>query len=230
MATGYTQEHKDDPVVIILLGAPGSGKGTQAKQICNTLHIPHISTGDILRENIRNNTPLGKEAKGYMDAGKLVPDNLVLDMLFERVSQPDCKRGYLLDGVPRTVAQAEAFDQHLNANTQLVVVNLKVPDSELIRRLSGRRVCPKCNKIYHIDTSPPQVAGICDTCKTPLEQRKDDTQQVIEERLRVYYKQTAPVAEYYKQKGLLYEVDGTQDSRVIFDSIMNYMQKTDRVP
>jgi len=151
-------------------------------------------------------------------------------MLFERVAQPDCTRGYLLDGFPRTIAQAETFDQKLDTSTQLVVVNLKVPDEELIRRLSGRRVCPTCNKIYHIDTSPPQVAGICDTCKTPLEQRKDDMPEVIVERLRVYYKQTAPVVEHYKQKGLLYEVDGKQDSRVVFDSIMNYMQKTDRVP
>lgn len=217
---GYTA----DQFVIILLGAPGSGKGTQATRICQSLHIPHISTGDLFRDNMKNNTPLGQEARGFIEAGKLVPDALVLDMLFQRVSENDCKNGYLLDGFPRTLAQAVDFEKKLKPATKQIVISIQVPDSEVIKRISGRWICPGCNRVYHQQISAPKEGNLCNVCQIPLQQRKDDAKEVIEQRLKVYHEQTKPVENYYKAKGILHEVNGNQDQHIVFKDLMMYIE------
>lgn len=194
--TGQNSEQ----TVVILLGPPGSGKGTQATQITKELAIPHISTGDILRENIRKDTPLGREAKKYMDAGKLGPDELVLNMVKERIAQPDCARGYLLDGVPRTLAQAEFLETILNPNAKLVVISLDVSDEAIIKRMAGRLTCKQCGAVYNKFFSPPKQEGVCDKCGGELYQRVDDKEDVVKERLRVYHSQTKPVIQFYERK------------------------------
>lgn len=209
--------------VIILLGPPGSGKGTQAVQICQALGIPHISTGDIFRYNIKNQTALGLKVKEYLDAGKLVPDSVTLEMLFDRLNKPDCEKGYLLDGFPRTVGQAEALSQHLKGR-RLIVCNLVVSDQQVLKRITGRRSCTACNKIYHIETTPPKVAGQCDICHGPLTQRSDDTEAVVEERLKAYYAQTKPVEEFYKKTASVHDVDGSSSSQQVFDALMKIIK------
>lgn len=203
------QTSGEKPKVIILLGAPASGKGTQAQRLAQDLGIPQISTGDILRENIRNGTPLGKEAKSFMDAGRLVSDELVLNMLFERISRPDAAKGYLLDGVPRTIPQAEVLDKKLT-DVKLVVVNLDVSDDTTFKRLEGRLTCKSCNNVQNKYFSAPKVEGVCDKCGGELIQRSDDKPEVIKERLRVYHEQTEPLIQFYKNKGLLKTVNGEQ--------------------
>lgn len=205
------------PQVVIFLGPPASGKGTQASRLAAELKVPHISTGDLFRENIRQNSELGQKAKGFMDAGKLVPDELVLDMLFERVSKSDAQNGFVLDGFPRTIPQAEALDRRLQDKVTLKVASLIVSDDTLIKRTSGRRSCPNCKEIYNIYFNPPKD-GKCQ-CGGPLVQRDDDKPEVVQERLRVYKAQTEPLVAYYRQKGVLIDIDGEQDPDSVYQAI-----------
>ncbi|ADI38607.1 adenylate kinase [Waddlia chondrophila] len=211
--------------VVILLGPPGSGKGTQAKRVTQELNIPHISTGDILRENIKSETELGRRAKEFMNAGRLVPDALVLDMLFERVLRKDCKPGYLLDGFPRTIPQAESLDQFLESKVHLVAINLAVSDEIIVKRISGRLSCTVCGHVRNRFLSPPKLEGICDLCGGELIQRPDDRSEVVKERLLVYAKQTAPLIDYYERKGILHTIDGEQEAFVISDLILNLIAR-----
>jgi len=210
---------------IILLGPPGAGKGTQAKSISQAYSIPHISTGDIFRKNISEKTPLGVEAKGYMDKGQLVPDELTINLVKDRLTQEDCKNGFLLDGFPRTVKQAEALDAFLDKNKMAIdaALLIDVPSTLILERMTGRRVCPECGASYHIKNIPPKVEGICDLCGASLIQRKDDNEETVKERLNVYERQTQPLVEYYKEKGKLISADGTKDIDVVFSDIRNML-------
>lgn len=212
-------------VSIILLGPPGSGKGTQAMRLSKALNIPHISTGDLFRDHIKRQTPLGQEASTYINQGKLVPDQLTLDMLFARVTQSDCAHGYILDGFPRTLLQAEALDARLPPSMRFVVLNLDVPDNVIVERAVGRRTCSKCGAIHHVLFSPPRVDNVCDNCASPLTQRADDKAEVVQERLKTYHAQTAPVIQYYEKKGILETVDGTQKPDAVFEELMTRIQK-----
>lgn len=205
--------------VVILLGPPGSGKGTQAVRLTKDLNIPHISTGDLFRENISKNTELGQKAKTFMNEGKLVPDSLVLDMLFARVSQEDSRNGYLLDGFPRTLPQAEAFDKQIKPGTELIVLQLDVPDELIVKRAAGRLTCKGCGNIHNRYFSPPLKEGICDKCGGELVQRPDDREEVVQERLRVYHTQTKPLVEYYSKKGILHKVDGTKTPDEVYQAL-----------
>lgn len=195
---------------MMLLGPPGCGKGTQAKILIDTYHIPQISTGDILRETIKRGSPLGIEAKTYMDQGLLVPDLLVIRIIEERLQQTDCKPGFILDGFPRTVAQAEALDVTLSkVGSKLeYVFSIEVDGEELIKRLTGRRICKKCGESYHLTFNPPKQEGLCDSCQGELYQRDDDKEETIRNRLKVYQTQTAPLIDFYKGKGILRSIDG----------------------
>ena len=204
--------------VVILLGAPGSGKGTQAAYISEKFDIPQISTGDLFRENLRLNTPVGQKAKEYMDKGKLVPDEIVLDMLFDRISKPDCRNGYILDGFPRTVNQAETLSEKL-CSSELAVISLEVPDNVIVKRLTGRVVCEKCGAIYHKETNPPKKIGVCDRCGGRIIQRQDDTKAVVVERLKVFHSQTEPVKSYYQDQDVLVLIDGSLSKEKIRDKI-----------
>lgn len=206
--------------VIILLGPPGSGKGTQATGISKELGIPHISTGDLFRENLSKGTELGKKAKSYMEAGKLVPDELVLEMLFDRVSRPDCAKGYLLDGFPRTIPQAQTLDAKLPKGTKLVALNLNVSDELVVKRIAGRLSCKQCGNIHNKYFSPPAKEGVCDKCGGELVQRSDDKEEVVKERLRVYHEQTEPLIAYYTKKGLLGNVNGENAPDVVAKDLM----------
>lgn len=193
---------------LILLGAPGAGKGTQAEIICEKFSIPAISTGNIIRDALKSGTELGKRAKSYMDEGKLVPDDVVISIIKERLSKEDCKDGFILDGFPRTIAQAEALDK-LGVDIDYVI-DIKADDEVIISRLSGRRVCQDCGAVYHLKNKKPKKDGICDKCAGTLVQRKDDRKETIMERLRVYHEQTEPLKEFYARRGILYEVKDTQ--------------------
>lgn len=206
--------------VIILLGPPGSGKGTQAKRIMESKRLPHISTGDLFRENMSKNTDLGQKAKSFINAGKLVPDALVLDMLFDRVARADCRDGYLLDGFPRTIPQARALSTHLNKGEHIIAINLPVPDEVIIKRISGRLSCPVCGAVYNRYFSPPKEEDVCDKCKGALMQRPDDSAEVVQERLRVYQEQTAPLIDFYQKQGILHTVDGRQDPELVLKLIL----------
>jgi adenylate kinase len=198
----------------ILLGPPGAGKGTQAAVIRDRYNVAHISTGDILRSNVKEKTDLGQKARSYMEAGELVPDSLIIEMMRERLSQSDCNRGFLLDGFPRTVSQAEALDSLLeDLDVELdAVILLDVSDEVVVERLSGRRVCRDCGAIYHMKNHPPKKEGICDLCGGELFQRKDDTEEVIRQRLGVYHQQTSPLIEYYRSSGILKAVNAEVSS------------------
>ena len=195
---------------LILLGPPGCGKGTQAKILIDTYHIPQISTGDILREAIKKESSLGIEAKTHMDQGSLVPDHLVIKIIEERLKQADCSRGFILDGFPRTVAQAEALDTTLSEMGSKLeyVFSIEVDDGELIRRLTGRRVCRECGESYHIEFNPPKQEGLCDSCQGELYQRDDDKEETIRNRLKVYQDQTSPLISFYQRKDVLHSIDG----------------------
>ena len=212
---------------IIMLGAPGAGKGTQAKKIAKKYGIPHISTGDIFRANIKNNTELGKKAKTYMDKGELVPDELVVDLIMDRFKDSDCANGYVLDGFPRTIPQAEALDNALKAEGQAVdyAINVEVPDENIINRMSGRRACVGCGATYHIKYNPTKVEGVCDACGEKLILRDDDKPETVKNRLSVYHEQTQPLIDYYKNAGVLAEVDGTKDMEEVFGDIVNILGK-----
>lgn len=211
---------------IIMLGAPGAGKGTQAKKIAAKYGIPHISTGDIFRANIKNGTELGKKAKTYMDQGLLVPDELVVDLVVDRVKQEDCGGGYILDGFPRTIPQAEALDAALARIEEKVdhAINVEVPDENIINRMSGRRACLACGATYHIVHIPTKVEDICDTCGGKLVLRDDDKPETVKKRLDVYHEQTQPLIEYYTNKGILTEVDGTKDMEDVFSAIVKVIE------
>ncbi|MBP8714466.1 MAG: adenylate kinase [Lachnospiraceae bacterium] len=206
---------------IVMLGAPGAGKGTQANMIAEKYNIPHISTGDIFRANIKNGTELGKEAKGYMDKGQLVPDELTVKLLLDRVAQADCKNGYVLDGFPRTIPQAEVLDGELTKNGEKLdyAIDVDVPDENIIHRMGGRRACLKCGATYHVEYVPPKKDGICDVCGSELVLRDDDKPETVKNRLKVYHDQTQPLIEYYTKQNVLHSVDGTQDVNKVFSDI-----------
>ncbi len=210
---------------IIMLGAPGAGKGTQAKMIADKYGIPHVSTGDIFRANIKEGTPLGKEAKGYMDKGQLVPDELTVKILLDRVAADDCKNGYVLDGFPRTIPQAEVLDKALTELGDKVdfAINVDVPDENIVRRMGGRRACVTCGATYHIEHVPPKKEGICDKCGSELILRDDDKPETVQKRLSVYHEQTQPLIDYYTGKGILKTVDGTVDMMDVFAAITDIL-------
>ena len=210
---------------IIMLGAPGAGKGTQAKKIAEKYQIPHISTGDIFRANIKNGTELGKKAKTYMDQGLLVPDELVCDLVVDRVQQDDCKKGYILDGFPRTILQAESLDAALSRLGEAVdyAINVEVPDENIVKRMGGRRACVGCGATYHLVYAAPKKEGICDNCGAELILRDDDKPETVQKRLGVYHEQTQPLIDYYTKKGILKEVDGTMDMGDVFKAIVEIL-------
>ena len=210
---------------IIMLGAPGAGKGTQAKMIAAKYGVPHISTGDIFRANIKNGTELGAKAKEYMDKGLLVPDELVVDLVIDRFKADDCAKGYILDGFPRTIPQAEALYKALSAIGDSVdyAINVEVPDENIIERMSGRRACVGCGATYHIQFNPTKVEGICDACGEKLILRDDDKPETVKNRLSVYHEQTQPLIEYYDKQGILKSVDGTKPMDEVFSAIVGIL-------
>ena len=210
---------------IIMLGAPGAGKGTQAKKIAEKYSIPHISTGDIFRANIKNGTELGMKAKTYMDQGLLVPDELVVDLVVDCLGQEDCANGCVLDGFPRTIPQAEALDAALTKVGQAVdyAINVEVPDENIVNRMSGRRACVNCGATYHIVYAPTKVENVCDTCQGDLILRDDDKPETVQKRLNVYHEQTQPLIDYYTKKNILVEVDGTVDIDDVFVAIVKVL-------
>lgn len=210
---------------IIMLGAPGAGKGTQAKQIADKYGIPHISTGDIFRANLKQGTELGKKAKEYMDQGLLVPDELTCDLVMDRIGQEDCKNGFVLDGFPRTIPQAEALDKALaNINEKMdYAVDVDVPDENIVNRMSGRRACINCGATYHIVSIPTKVEGICDRCGEKVVLRDDDQPETVKKRLNVYHEQTQPLIDYYKEQNILRTVDGTQPMEDVFGAIVEIL-------
>ena len=210
----------------VMLRAPGAGKGTQAEMIAEKYGIPHISTGDIFRANIKNGTELGKKAKAYMDAGNLVPDELTVDLVIDRVAQPDCEKGYILDGFPRTIPQAVVFTKELAKNGDKIdfAIDVEVPDENIIKRMGGRRACPNCGATYHIQFIPPKAEGICDNCGGELILRSDDKPETVKNRLNVYHDATQPLIDFYKEQGVLKDVDGTQDMKDVFAAIVKILE------
>ena len=210
---------------IMFLGAPGAGKGTYTKKIVRVYNIPHISTGDIFRDNIKNNTELGKEAKSFIDKGNLVPDEVTINMVKDRLSKDDTKKGFVLDGFPRTIPQGEALDRFSKLD---IVINFVVKEENIIKRLSGRRICRNCGAIFHIDYIPTKEEGVCDKCQGEVYQRDDDKPEAIKERLKVYEEQTAPLIGFYKEKGILNVVDANRDIGNIVEEtkkILDELQK-----
>jgi adenylate kinase len=216
---------KDKRLAIIMLGPPGAGKGTQARMMGEKLHFPHISTGDMLREALKNETELGKKAKAFMESGALVPDDLVDAIVAERLGREDCGSGFILDGYPRTIAQAEALQKLFDRDgSKILTLGVEVGDSELIKRLSSRWTCPKCGKMFNANLDPDKVNGQCDECSADLMQRKDDTAEVIAERLQVYHKTTQPLIQYYQAKDAYVEVNGDRAVNDIFKSIIGIVE------
>lgn len=213
---------------IVLLGPPGAGKGTQAQIISRTMNLAHISSGDIFRENLKNQTELGKLAQTYMDRGALVPDDVTIAMIKDRLSRPDCDNGALLDGFPRTPTQAKALDNMLSENNQEIdcVPYINVPTEVLIERLSGRWTCPKCGYVYHEKFNPPKEPGICDKDQSQLYQRADDQVETVKKRIEVYWEQTSPLIDYYRESGLLIEIDGTQSIEQVSSQMINAIQRS----
>ena len=211
---------------LIMLGAPGAGKGTQAKKIAEKYSIPHISTGDIFRANIKNGTELGKKAKTFMDQGLLVPDELVVDLVVDRVNQEDCKNGYVLDGFPRTIPQAEALDRALAEMGQKIdyAIDVEVPDENIVNRMSGRRACVDCGATYHIEFNPSKEEGVCDICKGDLYQRADDNEETVSKRIQVYLDETKPLADYYSKVGIIADIDGQQSIDKVFNDIVSALE------
>jgi adenylate kinase len=210
--------------VVIMLGAPGAGKGTQAVRLSGELGLPHVSTGDLFRENLSQGTALGAQAKEYMESGRLVPDELVIDMLFDRVARPDCADGYLLDGFPRTVHQARVLDARLGDSASVTIVNLVVPDEVIVERAAGRLLCRSCNNIAHRTFAPPRTAGVCDACGGELYTRDDDAPEVVRKRLAVYHEQTAPVVDFYAAQARVCSVDGGGHPDAVFESARRAIQ------
>lgn len=210
---------------LIMLGAPGAGKGTQAKKIAGKYNIPHISTGDIFRANIKNGTELGRKAKEYMDQGLLVPDELTCDLVVDRIGQEDCANGYVLDGFPRTIPQAECLTAALEKMGTSIdyAINVDVPDENILKRMGGRRACLGCGATYHIVFNAPKKEGVCDTCGNELVLRDDDKPETVQNRLNVYHAQTQPLIDYYSKAGVLVNVDGTQEMEDVFKAIVNLL-------
>ena len=211
---------------IVMLGAPGAGKGTQAKRIAAEYGIPHISTGDIFRANIKAGTELGKKAKAFMDQGALVPDEVTIGMLMDRIHEADCEKGYVLDGFPRTIPQAESLTKALAAEGNKIdaAVDIDVPDENIVNRMGGRRACPNCGATYHVQYIPPKKEGICDACGTELVLRNDDKPETVKNRLDVYHKATQPLIDFYEAQGALRTVDGTQDMKDVFAAIVKILE------
>ncbi len=212
---------------LIFLGAPGAGKGTQAKMVSEKYEIPQISTGDMLREAVAKGTELGKKAKEYMDKGELVPDEIVIGIVKERLQQPDCEKGFILDGFPRTLAQAEALDEMLKELGKKIdaVINIAVPEEEVVKRIVYRRTCRNCGAVYHLIYNPPKEDNKCDKCGGELYQRDDDKEETVRERYKVYKQNTEPLIEYYRKKGVLYDVDGTKDINGVWEEIVSILEK-----
>ena len=210
---------------IIMLGAPGAGKGTQAKKIAAKYQIPHISTGDIFRANIKGGTELGMKAKTFMDQGMLVPDEITIGMLMDRIHEEDCKNGYVLDGFPRTIPQAESLTEALKGMGEAIdyAVNVDVPDENIVSRMGGRRACVACGATYHVEFNAPKTEGVCDTCGEKLVLRDDDKPETVQKRLNVYHEQTQPLIDYYKNAGVLKEVDGTKNMEAVFLDIVSIL-------
>ena len=216
---------------IIMLGAPGAGKGSQASRIAKEYQLPHISTGDIFRANLEEETELGKRAKSFMDKGELVPDDITIAMLLERIHKEDCKNGYILDGFPRTIPQAEALKEALAKKDEKIDLALDVEASDelIIKRMAGRRTCPACGAIYHIVTLPPKTDGICDRCGADLIQRKDDNEETVKNRLKIYHEVTEPLISYYKKEGILEEIDGAEELDKVFEKVERIIHKRSRI-
>ncbi|GEQ05648.1 adenylate kinase [Staphylococcus gallinarum] len=212
---------------IILMGLPGAGKGTQASEIVKKFPIPHISTGDMFRKAIKDETDLGKEAKSYMDRGELVPDEVTVGIVKERISEDDAKKGFLLDGFPRTIEQAEALSEIMQELDRKIdaVINIEVPEEELMNRLTGRRICEKCGTTYHLVFNPPKVEGICDLDGGKLYQREDDNPETVANRLNVNVKQSKPILEFYDNKGVLKNIDGSRDINVVTEDVINILEQ-----
>jgi len=212
---------------IVVLGAPGAGKGTQAKKVAIQFHIPHISTGDILRSYIQEGTEIGKKAKKYIEKGFLVPDKLMINLVIKRIHEKDCVEGYVLDGFPRTIAQAEAYERVLSTNNEKLdcVINVAVPDEDIVNRMAGRRACLNCGATYHLVFMPPQKEDTCDVCKGNLTLREDDEPKTVLKRLCVYHQQTEPLIKFYKKREILYEVDGTEDIKDVFVRIVEIVEE-----
>jgi adenylate kinase len=210
----------------VLLGAPGAGKGTQADIIVKEMSLPHVASGDLFRQALKNGTELGKQAESYMKAGKLVPDEITIKMILERITQPDCKNGCVFDGFPRTLEQAKALEEALEKQKKSVerAIYIEVPEEVLLGRLTGRWVCRTCQSPYHSHNSPPQKEGVCDKCQGELYQRADDTEETIKERLKVYFKQTMPLLEYYEKKGRLFRVNGDQEINYVGKDIVEFLR------
>lgn len=216
---------------IIMLGAPGAGKGSQASRISAVYKLPHISTGDIFRANLKEETELGKKAKSFMDKGELVPDDITIAMLLERIHKEDCKNGYILDGFPRTIPQAEALKEALAKKDEKIDLALDVEASDelIIKRMAGRRTCPACGAIYHIVTLPPKTEGICDRCGADLIQRKDDNEETVKNRLKIYHEVTEPLISYYKKEGILEEIDGAEELDKVFEKVKRIIHERSRI-
>ena len=216
---------------IIMLGAPGAGKGSQASRIAMEYQLPHISTGDIFRANLKEETELGKRAKSFMDKGELVPDDITIAMLLDRIHKEDCKNGYILDGFPRTIPQAEALKEALAKKDEKIDLALDVEASDelIIKRMAGRRTCPACGAIYHIVTLPPKTEGICDRCGADLIQRKDDNEETVKNRLKIYHEVTEPLISYYKKEGILEEIDGAEELDKVFEKVKRIIHERSRI-
>lgn len=216
---------------IIMLGAPGAGKGSQASRIAKEYQLPHISTGDIFRANLKEETELGKRAKIFMDKGELVPDDITIAMLLDRIHKEDCKNGYILDGFPRTIPQAEALKEALAKKDEKIDLALDVEASDelIIKRMAGRRTCPACGAIYHIVTLPPKTEGICDRCGADLIQRKDDNEETVKNRLKIYHEVTEPLISYYKKEGILEEIDGAEELDKVFEKVKRIIHERSRI-
>jgi len=219
---GNNENVRGEAMKIIMLGAPGAGKGTQAKMIADKFQIPNISTGDIFRANIKKGTKLGEKVKGFLDQGMLVPDELTVDLVIDRVNQADCKDGYILDGFPRTIPQAESLTKALEARESKLdyVLNIDVPDENIVNRMSGRRACLNCGAVYHIEHFPSKKEGICDSCNSELVLREDDKPETVSKRLIVYHEQTKPLVDYYSKEGILFKIDGTQEIQEVSACIL----------
>lgn len=215
-----SNEQDNKQTVIILLGAPGSGKGTLAAELSKKKQLPHISTGDLFFQNVRNKTELGMQARSFLDKGQLVPDDLVLDIVYDRISQPDCAKGYILDGIPKNIAQVHELEDYLRNKASVIAIKLAVSDEVAIARLTGRMLCLKCNHVWNKELSAPKEAGKCDICGGELEQRSDDTPEAIKERLKVYNAQTQPLEKFYKEAGILKEIDATKPPEQVLEALM----------
>ena len=216
---------------IIMLGAPGAGKGSQASRIAKEYQLPHISTGDIFRANLKEETELGKRAKSFMDKGELVPDDITIAMLLDRIHKEDCKNGYILDGFPRTIPQAEALKEALAKKNEKIdlALDVEATDELIIKRMAGRRTCPACGAIYHIVTLPPKTEGICDRCGADLIQRKDDNEETVKNRLKIYHEVTEPLISYYKKEGILEEIDGAEELDKVFEKVKRIIHERSRI-